>query len=101
MSYSKNTLMKAPSGRWIFVGSVHKNLSYMKKDGTEPTEKDIQDAMHVGPGIIGLKTKSWNTPLEALETAKKYDQIVTIIEADIKDPEILNAIKISGVQYQI
>lgn len=100
MSYSKNTLMKAPSGRWIFVGSVHKNLSYVKKDGTEPTEKDLQDANHVGPGIIGLETKAWDTPLEALEAAKKYDQVVTITAMDMENPEIQNAIKMSGVQYQ-
>lgn len=67
-----NVLIKSQtSDNWFFVGQVDGRLAYVKKDGSTPTEKELKDAAHAGPGIIGLKTRSYKSLEEAEEVAKE------------------------------
>lgn len=67
-----NVLIKSQtSDNWFFVGKVDGRLAYVKKDGSTPTEKELKDAAHAGPGIIGLKARVYKSPEEAEEVAKE------------------------------
>ena len=70
-------LIQFPSGRWGFAGQVPAVLAYIRKDGLPLTEKDVDNAAIAGPGIAGLKTRSWATEDEAKRAARAIGQKVT------------------------
>jgi hypothetical protein len=65
----QNNVIQYPTGRWGFVGQVDSRLAYCCKDGSEATADQIQKAIQHGPGIVGLKSKTWETKELALEAA--------------------------------
>lgn len=56
-----NVLHQNPGGSWSFVGRVDARLAYVCKDGSEPTIKQLEGARICGPGLVGLKTRTWPT----------------------------------------
>ena len=73
-----NVIDQFPSGKWGFSGSVDARLAYVTKDGGTPTEKQFKDAIQVGPGIIGLRTRVWPTMEDALREAARIGATVDI-----------------------
>lgn len=67
----RNSLMQFPSGKWGFVGKVDAHLMYVTKEGTTPTEAQFRAAAQMGPGIVGLKTRTWHTEEEAITDASR------------------------------
>lgn len=57
------------NGHWLFVGSVDACLAYQTKDGQTPTDQQLEDARKFGPGIIGLRARSWPTREAAVSAA--------------------------------
>lgn len=60
-----NQIIRFPSGRYGFVGRVDARLAYVTADGGVPTDAQMAAARHCGPGIAGLKTRSYATEEEA------------------------------------
>jgi hypothetical protein len=97
----ENILDQTPNKKWHFVGKVFKHLMYVGKDGSEASEEALEKARSFGTAASGLKQRSWNTPLEALKEAKKYNQLVTISEKYSKDEDIKDAVKKSHVKIKV
>lgn len=57
------------NGRWFLVGTVPVEATYERKDGQPLTQADIDAARHVGPGIAGLRVRTYATKAEALAAA--------------------------------
>jgi hypothetical protein len=72
-----NCITQYPSGRWGFVGKVDVRLSYSEKNGDTPTQERLDAARHCGPGLVGLKPRTWPTKDAALEAAKDIGATVT------------------------
>jgi hypothetical protein len=68
--YPKNQVIQFPNGKWGFVGKVSPELAFITKEGNKPSEKQIEVAKHCGPGIVGLKSRVWNTQEEATTEAQ-------------------------------
>jgi hypothetical protein len=64
-----HALIQHPSGVWSFVGRVDARLSYLRKDGSKPSEEELRKAAQFGPGLVGLKTRVWATRAEAEQAA--------------------------------
>jgi hypothetical protein len=64
-----HALIQHPSGVWSFVGRVDARLSYLRKDGSQPSEEELRKAAQFGPGLMGLKTRVWATQEEAEQAA--------------------------------
>jgi hypothetical protein len=61
-----------PSGRFSFVGSVPKELSYVRKDGQPLTDQDVKDIKQSGPGFVShVKARSFASRDEAYAAAKE------------------------------
>ena len=43
---STNSLIQLPTGDWGFVGEVDVRLAFVRKDGSAPTEKQLDIARH-------------------------------------------------------
>jgi len=69
------SVIKYPTGRWGFVGSVPAHLAYLTEDGQRPTVKQFQNAAIAGPRIAGLVTRTWETEAAALESQKTEKEI--------------------------
>jgi len=65
-------LIETPNGRFYFAGKVPVELSFVQKDGSAPTEDQLEIAIHCGPGIAGIKTRSWATRDEADAAAQAW-----------------------------
>lgn len=63
------TLIQNPSGTYGFVGSVPGVLAYVHKDGTTPTNKEIEDDLRLPPQFRKLKSRSWPTKQMAIDAA--------------------------------
>jgi hypothetical protein len=61
-----NQIIRYPSGRYGFVGSVDARLAYETLSGEEPTEAQMDAARRVGPRLAGLRSRSWATEEAAL-----------------------------------
>jgi hypothetical protein len=71
-----NALIQFPSGRWGYVGSVDMRLAFVRKDGTECTAQDVENAAIAGPAFAGLKTKAWDTKDAAIAAAAAIGIVV-------------------------
>ena len=65
MRLPPNALIKNPAGTWSFVGAVSPELAYVTRDGGTPTAQQLEDARSFGPGIVGLRSRVWQTREEA------------------------------------
>jgi hypothetical protein len=72
----QNVLMQGSNGKWFFRGSVRADLLYLTKDGKAPSLKDFQNAASFGAGIVGLRSRVWNSEAEALEALNSPIEIV-------------------------
>ncbi len=66
----ENTLIKNPAGTYSFVGRVDTRLAFVTKNGGVPTAKQLDGARHAGPGIVGLRTRTFPTSDAALKAAR-------------------------------
>lgn len=62
-----NVVNQFPSGRWGFVGRVNAELAYVTNDGQAPSQKQIENAQRFGPGIAGLRPRTWASKSDALD----------------------------------
>lgn len=99
-NYTENTLFQYPSKKWGFVGSVHPLLSYIKKDGSQPSEKDFDSARQVGPSMAGIETRAWDTALDALKDAEKLNVVITIGLPEMNE-DVMNDVEQSRVRHKI
>src|SRR3990167_5493699 len=80
-----NTLIQFPAGSWGFVGRVDVRLGWARKDGSMPTDDEINKAKNHGPGMIGLKIKSWLTKELDIAAAKELGLTVTFPKSSKED----------------
>lgn len=71
-TFDKPSLLQCPTGRWKFVGLVPAVLSYVQQNGDTPTPKQFQAAVQCGPGIVGLRSRTWETEAEAQAALDAY-----------------------------
>jgi len=58
---------------WSFAGSgIPAVLAYSTKDGKVPSESQFKAAAHCGPGIAGIKTRTWDTKEDAERSMEWY-----------------------------
>lgn len=67
----KPCLIQFPTKDYGFAGSIPVELAFVGKDGSVPTERQLEIARHCGPGFAKLKTRAWPTAAEALAEAKR------------------------------
>ena len=73
-----NSVIRYPSGRWGFVGSVDARLAFIGADGHEPTADELRRVALVGLGIVkSVKTRAWDTREEAIAAAEAIGLEVT------------------------
>ena len=70
-------LTQYSTGKWGFAGSVPVHLTYTAKDGSPLTDDQIAAVRQVGPGIAGVKSKTWGSAEEALAAADEMSAEVT------------------------
>ena len=74
-------LIKFPSGRWGFVGSVDYRLAFVRKeDGSEPTIAEVEKAKSFGVGFSNLKTRAWETKEAAIAAADAIGAKLNYVE---------------------
>ena len=64
-NFDRPIVNQFPTGRWGFVGRVPVTLGYVQQNGETPTAKQCASAAHCGPGIAGLRPRTWETKEEA------------------------------------
>ena len=64
----KPSIIQYPTGRWGFVGRVPVALGCVQQNGQAPTPKQADAVAHCGPGIVGLRPRTWESR-EAAEGA--------------------------------
>jgi hypothetical protein len=72
-------LMKAPSGKWIFRGSVPVNLAYVMKDGSPLTAATKEQLRHASTPAMIARTRVWDSKEEALTSARQEQAVITQI----------------------
>jgi hypothetical protein len=73
-----NCLIRNPAGSFSFVGSVDARLGYVCKDGSAPTDEQLRKAAQFGPGLIGLRTRTYPTQEAAIAAAEAIGATVTL-----------------------
>ena len=73
-------LMKAPTGVWVFKGSVPAHLAYEKKGGGRLTDKDMEKLSKVSTPSMMASTRVFKTQAEALKAAKKEGVLKNMIK---------------------
>jgi hypothetical protein len=79
----KLTLMKAPTGVWIFRGSVPFHLAWQKKKGGRLSDEEAETVSKISTPAMMAKSVSFKTKEEALKAAKKEG--IKLNQIDIKD----------------
>ena len=74
----ENVLRQYPTGRWGFCGSVAAELAFVTKDGGTPTESQLDAARHCGPGIAGLRPRTWDSKAAALAAVAEIGAKATL-----------------------
>lgn len=64
-------LMKGPTGKWSFRGSVPAHLSWEKKGGGRLSDEDMEKVSKVSTPAMMASTRVFKTQAEALKAAKK------------------------------
>ncbi len=77
MQLPPNCLIKNPAGSYSFVGRVDARLGYLRKDGSEPSEQEMQTAARHGPRLAGLVTRTFPTYQAGLDAAAAIGATVT------------------------
>jgi len=72
-----NCVIRNPAGSYSFCGSVDARLGYICKDGSTPTDEQLRNAAQFGPGLIGLRTRTYPTREAAIAAADAIGAIVT------------------------
>lgn len=67
----KPCLIQFPTGSYGFAGSIPVELAFVAKDGSAPTERQLEIERRCGPGFAKLKSRSWPTAAEALAEASR------------------------------
>lgn len=75
-NFDKPVLHQCPTGRWIFVGRVPVALGYVQQNGNAPTPRQAEAAAQCGPGIAGLRPRTWETKEEAEQALSDYIKLV-------------------------
>lgn len=69
-------VIDTPTQKFVFVGNVPAILAFVTRDGETPTEEQIEAARQIGPGIVGLVHRSWDTYEEAVQEAARHGYTV-------------------------
>ena len=80
----KATIIVCPSGRFEFVGSVPGALAYIRRDGTRPTDDEIDCDLRRPPQFRRLKVRTFLSVEGAVSAAE---------EIGFRDFEILPSLK--------
>ncbi len=100
---SRNTLADYfPSGCWGYVGRVYPMLAYVNYDGSEIADlRAIRVAVKYGPSFAGVRTRSFDTPLDALYAAKRLGQKVTIPATLFRKMGLAPVVRLLGLPYDV
>ena len=64
-------LMRFPSGKWGFVGSVPLQLAFEHKDGSELTVEEGHKVASFGVGLFkNIRTRTWIAAIDAMQAAQ-------------------------------
>jgi hypothetical protein len=83
----KLTLMQAPTGVWIFRGSVPVHLAWEKKKGGRLADDEIETLSKVSTPAMMAKSVHFKTKEEALKAAKKEG--IRLNQIDISENSII------------
>jgi hypothetical protein len=101
-----NALTQYPNRRWGFAGKVDGRLMYETKDGKAPTEDQLLEIRQSSnPGmmqrILGIKSRAWDTALEACLAAKKLNLPVYVNEGILEaNPGLAESLDRANVKYK-
>jgi hypothetical protein len=73
-------LMKVPSGKWAFKGSVPAHLAWEKKGGGRLSDKDMELVSTVSTPAMIASTRVFKSKEEALKAAKKEGVLAKMIK---------------------
>jgi hypothetical protein len=68
------------TGKAWFVGRVPFELAYMREDGNPITAQDAENCHDFGPRLAKLRTRIFNSTLEAQEALAEYNTANTRID---------------------